>query len=92
MKKNNGKNRKIPNHREDLAEIIISKSRNIKQDEQVIFVYSFAAKFKYGLPAFLILAIAFFFGANQASSKYYQPLSEQKSVVEEIYYSNFNIL
>lgn len=92
MKKINNSNMHIPEHREDLADLIIRKSRDIKQDESVILFYSFATKFKYGLSVFLILVASFFFGLNQNSNTYYQIQADQISVVEEIYYSNYNLL
>ncbi len=80
-------------HRRDLADIIIRESYKIEQDGQPIFFYFFAAKSKSGLSAFLILAIAFFFGFSKASKEYHQQqVFTQNSVIEEIYYLNSQIL
>ena len=76
-------------HRADLADLIIKKSLQIKQDQTADSFYFFVARpFPRSL-AFLVLLIAFFFGFSKASQKYDQPqFTEQKSVIEEIYYSN----
>jgi hypothetical protein len=81
----------ILEHRKDLADIIINKSRNIKQDKAVFLIYGFffPKAIAYQLALILMLISSFFFGFKKASDQYYQENISQKSIVEKIYYSNF---
>lgn len=77
-------------HRPDLADLIIAKARQIKQDQNLNITYFFAAK-SVRFSAFLMLTIAFFIGFQNASNKYYQQDVLQSSIVEDIY-SNSDFL
>jgi hypothetical protein len=77
-------------HRIDLADSIIAKARQIKQDQNLNITYFFAAK-SVRFSAFLMLTIAFFIGFENVSNKYYQQNDLQASIIEDIY-SNSDFL
>lgn len=82
----------IPKHREDLADLIIKKSQTTKQDSAWL-VYFFINKPTEKILTLTILLSAFFFGFKSASTTFEEKqFSEQKSVIEEIYYPNSQIL
>lgn len=92
MKKTTNENElQIPPHRTDLADLIVQKSHQIKQEINPNFLFFFVAQPLQGFSAVLMLLFAFFIGFNFAEKSSLQQV-EQTSVIDEIYNSNSQIL
>jgi hypothetical protein len=82
-------NKIYENHRSDLAEIIISKAKNLpqKQDIPMILTYFIGSNFKR-ISLALVLIMSFFFGFQGSDFE----IENQQTVFEEIYNNNFGVL
>lgn len=77
-------------HRLDLADVIIAKSKLIKQDENLNLKYFFAVKPIFKFSAFLMLLFAFIAGFHSTSIKSYQPdVFSENSVIGDVDYTSF---
>lgn len=79
-------------HRADLAEIIIAKSLQVKQEGAPELMYFFARNRFVKVSSFLMLLIAFFAGFNSSAKQNQQQAFNHFSVIETNYYSNMEIL
>ncbi len=76
-------------HRADLADLIIAKSRSIKQEKTNEIIYFFINQPLGRALTLAMLLLAFIAGFSSASN---QSSNQQASMIEEIYYPDSKIL